>query len=129
MRIALIVTLLLNGCAGDETISAFADRDAVYVLRDIDGTAFTPKATIAFPAKGEAQGAGPCNAWSADQSAVYPWFELGPIAATKTACPDLDAEGVYFAALAAARFVEVQGPVLILTSEDGAELTFNAAQP
>ena len=127
MRIAAALTLvaLLGGCA-DETISGYADRDAVYRLTEMGGAPVTASATITFPDAGRATGQGPCNAWSAAQTAPYPWFELGPIEATERGCPDLDVEAAFFAALAAARFSEVSGGVLILTDEAGAEMVFRA---
>ena len=127
MRIAAALTLvaLLGGCA-DETISGYADRDAVYRLTEMGGAPVTASATITFPDAGRATGQGPCNAWSAEQTAPYPWFLLGPILSTKRGCADLDAEARFFEALSAARFAEVSGGVLILTDEAGGELVFRA---
>ena len=44
----------------------------------------------------------------------------------KQADPDLDAEGRFFAALETMTLAEVQGAVLILSSEDGKEMLFQA---
>ena len=117
--------MIALGCT-DETISGYADPDAVYRLVEIDGQAFTPRATIAFKTEGRAEGSAPCNTWSAEQSVPYPWFELGAIAATKRACPELDAEQQYFDALAQMTLAEVQGPILILTNDDAREMIFQA---
>jgi heat shock protein HslJ len=116
------------GCAGDETISGYADPETTYVLNELDGASFAARATITFPEQGRAAGEAPCNSWSAEQSAPYPWFSLGPIAATRRACPELTAEGAYLSALAAMTLAEVQGGILILSNEDGRELVFEAAQ-
>lgn len=115
----------LLGCA-DETISGYADPEAAYRLVEIDGTEFSARATIAFLEEGTASGEAPCNAWSATQSVPYPWFELGPIAATKRACSDLSEEARFFDALGQMTLVEVQGPILILTNDDGREMVFKA---
>lgn len=123
--LSLILVLGLLGCA-DETISGYADPNATYRLVEIDNAPFKPRATIAFREEGRASGAAPCNMWSATQSVPYPWFELGPIAATRRACPDLDAEAKFFDALGQMTLVEVQGPVLILTNDDGREMVFEA---
>lgn len=123
MRLLPLLFLPLAACA-DETISGYADPDATYRLAEIGGTAFPASATIAFPAEGEVRGTAPCNAWSATQSAPYPWFTLGPIAATRRACPDLAAEMLFFDTLARMTLAEVQGQVLILSSEDGTEMVF-----
>ncbi len=125
MRWFFIFTAFLVSCS-DESISGFANRDTVYRLVEIDGEVFSARATIAFPEPGRAHGEGPCNAWSAPQTVPYPWIMLGPIAATKRACPDLQAEGRYFAALGAVTLAEVAGDVLILSSDDGLEMVFNA---
>ena len=121
----LAFTLPFAGCA-DETISGYADPNAVYHLQEIDGAPFQATATISFPETGRAMGRAPCNAWSAEQSAPYPWLKLGPIAATRRACLDLEAEGVFFAALSAMTLAEVQGDVLILSDEDGRTMVFRA---
>ena len=126
-RLALLLPLLTLGC-GDETISGYADRSAVYSLIEIDGAPFNATATISFTEPGRAAGEGPCNTWFASQSAPYPWIELGPIGATRRACPELEAEARYFEALSNVSQAEVLGPILILTTEDGAELVFEVVE-
>ena len=122
-RLALFLPFLTLGC-GDETISGYADRTAVYNLIELGGAPFTATATIAFPEPGRAAGEGPCNTWFASQSAPYPWIEFGPIGATRRACPELEAEARFFEALSQVSLAEVLGPVLILTTEAGEELVF-----
>lgn len=132
MRILPVIALILSlpsACAGDETVSGYADPDAVYVLEEIDGTLFAARATITFPEEGRAAGEAPCNQWTAEQKAPYPWLELGPIAVTRRACPDLAAETVFLDTLAAMRLVEAQGAVLILSEDESKrEMVFRAAQ-
>jgi len=122
------VPLALMGYCADETISGYADATTTYRLVELDGAAFDAQATIRFPEEGRIAGSGPCNAFSAQQGAPYPWFDVGPIAATKRACPDLAAEAAFFAALAEMTLSEVAGPVLILSNDSGRELLFRAAQ-
>jgi len=117
--------LLLVACA-DETISGYVDRAATYTLVELNGEPFTANATITFSEEGQAKGEAPCNAWSAAQTAPYPWIDLGPIAATKRACLDLAAEQAFFDALTQASLAEVSGNVLILSLEDGQEMVFRA---
>lgn len=114
------------GCGPDETVSGYANPQAIYVLKSINGTAFDAPASIAFPEQGTVIGNGPCNSFQASQSVPYPWFDLGAIAATRRACPDLAREQTYFEALATTTLVEVSGPTLLLTNTDGAELVFQA---
>lgn len=117
---------ICTGCGPDETISGYANRSAVYELQSINGTPVTTSATISFPGEGTVSGNGPCNQYRAEQSAPYPWFELGPIAATRRACPDLAKEQAFFEALATMTIAEVSGPFLLLTNETGAELAFQS---
>ena len=129
MRPLVLTALLFSAaCAGDETLSGYADAQATYLLETIDGAPFPARATIALPEEGRAEGEAPCNRWSAGQSAPYPWFALGPIVTTRRACPDLAAEQAFLAALAAMTLAEVQGPVLILSDEAGREMLFRAVQ-
>ena len=126
-KLALLLPFLTLGC-GDETISGYAERTAVYSLTELDGAPYAATATISFPEPGRAAGEGPCNTWFATQSAPYPWIELGPIGATRRACPELEDETRFFEALSQVSLAEVLGPVLILTTEDGAELVFEAVE-
>ena len=125
MRWIVFLSLLTASCA-DETISGFADSDAVYHLNELNGAPFTARATITFPEPGRAAGDGPCNSWSAAQTVPYPWIELGPIAATRRACPELEAEARFFDALGRMTLAEVQGPVLILSNDEGQEMVFES---
>ncbi len=122
-RLAMFSLLSILGCA-DETVSGFADPDAVYRLQSIDGAEFSARATIRFPEEGKVSGDAPCNRYSATQSVPYPWFDPGPILATKRACPALAEESVFFAALGEMTLAEVQGEVLILSNDAGREMVF-----
>ncbi len=113
----------------DETISGYATPGVTWTLSELGGAPYPTRATLTFPPE-EGQIAGkapPCNSYSATQSAPYPWFEAGgPVAATKRACPDLPAETAFFDALARVTLAEVAGEVLILSTEDGFEMVFQA---
>jgi len=126
MRTLLVLPLLLAACRADETVSAFADPQAVYRLVEINGTPFAGHATIRFPEEGRVTGRGPCNSFTASQSAPYPWFRLGPLAATRALCPAISAERAYFAALAGMSEAEIMGGVLILRNDAGEEMVFQA---
>jgi len=121
-----LITLGLTACK-DETISGFADRDTEWVLRDLNRKPFPARATIAFPDQGSIKGQAPCNRYASEQKAPYPWFEIGPIVATKIACENLDAEKTFFEALRQMRMAEVSGGVLILSNEAGQQMVFVAA--
>ena len=115
---------LLATCGPDETISGFATPQASYRLISLDGVDFTARASVRFPDPGQVTGTGPCNNFNAVQRVPYPWFELGPIASTRRACPELGAETTYFAALGEMRFAEVFDDTLLLSNEAGREMVF-----
>ena len=119
-----LLPLLLAACAGDETVSGYAGTDATWRLAELHGAPFAPPATLRSPAEGEVAGEGPCNAFRAPQAEPYPWIRIGPIAATRRACPALAEERRFFAALEAATLAEASDAVLILTDEAGREMVF-----
>jgi len=111
--LGLLSLIALTACQQDESVSKFA-------------VAFTSRATIAFPKEGEVVGQAPCNRYFATQTVPYPWFALSGIGATRMACPELEAESAFFAALEDMSLVEIVGPTLILTNEAGREMVFEA---
>ncbi len=130
MRLALTLLVIsaFGACSADETISGYADPEAVYDLAEFEGSTAQFEASIAFPEEGRTAGAGPCNQFIAEQSAPYPWFEIGPIAATRRACPELEAEQQFFERLGMMTLAEVSGDVLILSNDDGEEMVFRRRQ-
>ena len=124
---ALLGLVLAAGCAaGDETLSAYGAAGRVWVLERIGETPASPGITLDASVPGRIAGQGPCNTYSAEQTAPYPWFSLGPIAATRRACPDMAAEAAFFDALRRATIAEVSGDLLILSNTDGLEMVFRA---
>lgn len=118
----LLALCLGAGCAlADEP-----DAAATWHLRAIDGAPFAAEATVAFPEPGAVTGMAPCNAFRAAREGDWPDIAIGPIAATRRACPDLAAEGAFFAALEAMERAEVAEGVLRLTGADGREMVFDA---
>ena len=83
MRASGLAALVALAACADETISGYADPEAIYALERLNGAPFPATATIAFPAPGRVEGEAPCNGWSAEQTAPYPWIALGPITATE----------------------------------------------
>lgn len=126
MRSLLLLLALVTASCADETISGYADRDAVYRLEEFEGAPVPWQATISFPEQGRVAGQAPCNAFSADQRVPYPWFELGSIAATRRACLHIQGETEFFAALSRVILAEVAGDVLILSDDHGPVLVFRA---
>ncbi|MCO4843129.1 MAG: META domain-containing protein [Yoonia sp.] len=126
-RLVLIFMFFVTACQADETLSAYSTVEGAYVLMSLDAEPLgSGTATLDVSQAGRVTGKGPCNSYSADQKAVYPWFELGPIISTRMACPDLPSEAFYFEALSEMTLAETQGNILILYNTDGREMVFHA---
>ncbi len=126
-KFLLLIPLILTACAADQTNSGQIDANATYRLIELDGVAFGATATISFPEAGVVRGTGPCNSYSAQQKAPYPWFELGSIRASRSTCAQSSAETQFFKALAAMTQAEASGDLLILRNDEAREMVFTAA--
>lgn len=123
----LLGLALLAACAGDETVTAYGAAGPLWSLTEMDGAPPPAPLTLSFETPGEIAGQAPCNAFSAQITAPYPWFALGPVAMTKRGCPDLAAEARLMARLSAMTLAEASGPLLILRNDAGARMVFTAA--
>ncbi len=129
MRLAVLLSVLsLFGACKDETVTGYGGDAATWTLQSIDERPFGARATLILPEEGQIAGQAPCNSYSGQQTAPYPWFAPTGIAATKRACPEFDAEARYFRALAEMTLVEVVGDILILSNDAGREMIFSAAR-
>lgn len=124
---SLLALLGLSACQGEETSAGYIVPDATYVLARMNELPFDARANIRFLPGGEVTGQAPCNSFGAAQTAPYPLFELGPIRATRAACPDLALESDFLGALARMQLAEVSGDVLMLSNEAGEKLEFQRA--
>jgi heat shock protein HslJ len=129
MRLSLILAALLPlaACFGDETVRAYGAADKVWQLTELNGAPATAKTTLTFPEAGRIAGDAPCNSYFSAMEVPYPWFDAGPIGATKRACPELAAERAYFEALEKASLSEVLGDTLILSDDNGVLLVFKSS--
>jgi heat shock protein HslJ len=116
-KTALAALLFLAACYPDETISGYVDMSDVWNLKTLNGEPVASKTTLTFPEKGKVAGQGPCNSYFSGQIAPLPWFDAGPIGATRKLCPShiMTEETSFFAALEQADQIEVSGGVLILS--------------
>ena len=129
LRITLSLTLfLLAACRDDETIAAYGAADIKWQLAEIDGLPFTATATLHFSEPGRIAGIAPCNSYSADLDAPYPWFDAQHISVTRMACDDLATENQFLQALQDMTLSEVSGNTLILSNVAGREMLFTAAE-
>lgn len=108
----------------DETLAAYGASETNWKLFEIDGKPFAARATLGFADQGALSGQAPCNRYSGEQSAPYPWFTAEKIVTTRMACADMAAEAAYFQALAAMTLSEVAGGMLILSNDSGGEMVF-----
>ena len=120
----LLILFALTACVGDETATGYAQSDGEYTLVEIGGSTVESRATIAFDEGGRISGQAPCNRYFTQSKVPYPWFEVGPIGATKMACPNLAEESEFFRMLEAMTLIEFSGPLVLLTNDDGASMTF-----
>jgi heat shock protein HslJ len=128
MRLILtaLSALALTACNQDETVRAYGAGDRLWTVAQLNDQAFTAQATLSFPKTGQMVGDAPCNSYATTMSVPYPWFTVGPITATKRACPDLAAETAFFNALKAAEFTEVHGNTMLISNENGVLLLLKA---
>jgi len=126
LRMFFALPLLLTACQPDETVSAYANPQAIYRLTEIDAALVSFRATMRFADAQKVKGEGPCNIYSARLATPYPWFELDQLVVTERACAGLRQEQVYLDALAAMELAEVSGPSLVLTNDAGREMVFLA---
>lgn len=119
-RLALL--LLLAACT-DETVSGYA-APGPWRLVALDGTSVPAGTTLTFPTAGRVTGTLPCNAFSAQQTAPYPWFVLSHFKVGGQPCEAAALETRIVRSLASVTLAEAKGPVLLLTDEDGLEMVF-----
>lgn len=124
--IAACALLFGTACVGDESLAKYGTSGKVWSLSEIDGAAFGALANMEFDEAGWIKGQAPCNRYSVQQKAPYPWFEVGPTMATKMACPDLAAENAFFTALSAMTLSEVGNTTLILSNDAGRTMVFKS---
>lgn len=123
--LAALAGLALAGCK-DETVTGYGAAGKTWRLESIGAEPFDAEAVLSFPEPGRMTGEAPCNSFSAAQTAPYPWIAFGPIAVTRRACPDLEAEQAFLAALGSMSQAEILGDTLILRDEAGREMVFRA---
>ena len=126
LTVALLAGLIFWFTKGpDETISGYAAPGATWGLTALNGTPFDGQADLSFPEQGQIAGLAPCGAFTARQAAPYPWFELAAGSLSAPGC-DSPANDPVLAALSRMEIAEVSGPVLILSTEAGAQMLFHA---
>ncbi|WP_299702210.1 META domain-containing protein [uncultured Tateyamaria sp.] len=124
---ALTLIASIPACQADETVARYGAADRLWELQTLNGAAFPARATLEFETGGPVSGHTPCNQFTTTNTVPYPWFELKPIAATRIACPELEAEIAYLEALSRMTQSEVREGSLFLRNDDGEELIFTTS--
>lgn len=99
-----------------------------WMLTELRGETFSAPTTIAFSEGTGISGKAACNRYHAALEGRYPAFTVGPIVATRMACPDLPAESAYFEALGAVTGARMGDGVLILSDGEVTLLAFKPAR-
>ncbi|WP_158965389.1 META domain-containing protein [Chachezhania sediminis] len=109
--------------------AAFADdlTGKTWVLQALNGEAFPPsEATLIFGDDGRISGAAPCNQYSAKLQSQPPAFQVGPIASTRMACPEMQEETAFFNALGVVTSMTLDGNNMVLNGPDDFSMVFGA---
>ncbi len=127
-------TLIIEGTGtlvfGESTASADDLTGQTWILVSQAGEAVDPSlgTSATFGADGRVTGGGGCNQYNASYSTDGDTIAIGPISATRMACPPhVDAaESAYFSALENATGFAIDGPDLVIATTDGSTLEFQA---
>ncbi|MEL7098106.1 MAG: META domain-containing protein [Pseudomonadota bacterium] len=106
---------------------ASADGAPQWQLRSLDGKPFTARAVMQIGPDGSLSGRAPCNAFSGKVAAGSGAFAVGPLRATRMACPDLRAESQFFKALGQMKTMRQRPDQLVLTGPGGRKMVFTPA--
>lgn len=126
---ALAIFAALAACTSlPDTVGEAAPSRTVWALHEINDAPATFSATLRLLDDGAVRGTGPCNAFTAEQTAPLPWVEFENIRSGDRDCAWKASEEAFFIALRAMEFAEVSGDTLLLTNTAGQSLHFRAAE-
>lgn len=138
LAVALLVAggAVAEGGTGEAPPAAPTLAGTLWSLETLDGAPFGATARIVF-AEDEAgaplvRGEAPCNGFRGIYGVETPeggMFDAGPLAMTRMACPELEAEGAFLTALEAATEARIEDGRLVLSGPGGARLAFTAEGP
>ena len=127
--LSVVAGLGLAACAPQETVSKYGGADYLWQLSEIDGEAVNYAAEMSFDAHGSVRGEGPCNAFIAKQDKPYPWVEITIDVVEQIYCPDIDREEAFLTALQEMSLIEVSGPNMVMSNDDGRSMVFTGVTP
>jgi heat shock protein HslJ len=96
----------------------------------VESVAGDAEVTAIFGGGGSVAGNGGCNTYNGPYTVDGSAIAIGPLMSTKMACPTLDQETAFLAALAASTTFVISGDTLELRDDEGAlQVSFTAAAP
>ncbi len=136
LRIAVIAGLaaLMAGCCHCRSYQKKTRRPLVgteWQLIQLGGETIQPREgsfTVTLSAeKGQISGVGACNRISGTyKSDEKRSLKIGPLAATRMACPDLKREQAFIEALESATHYDMDGPMLLILADGELRAVFQA---
>lgn len=136
LRIAVVAGLaaLMAGCCHCRSYQKKTRRPLVgteWQLIQLDGETIQPREgcfTVTLSAEnGQLSGVGACNRLSGTyRSDEKRSLRIGPLAATRMACPDLEREQAFIEALESATHYDMDGPMLLILSDGELRAVFQA---
>ncbi|MDU8929530.1 META domain-containing protein [Alisedimentitalea sp. MJ-SS2] len=129
IRLALVLALLAQPIMAHKNHSPYDAPDRLWQLVELNGKPFTDRALLRFPRPGRIEGQAPCNRFVGTMRSAYPWFKAEEIAATRMACPALQAETLFLQSLGKMTTAEIGENELSLRGEDGQVMRFTPAKP
>ncbi len=136
LRIAVVAGLaaLTAGCCNCRSYQKKTRRPLVgteWQLIQLGGETIQPREgsfTITLSAEnGQLSGVGACNRLSGTyKSDEKRSLKIGPLAATRMACPDLKREQAFIEALESATHYDMDGPMLLILSDGELRAVFQA---
>ena len=117
----LSCVVLLAACAAPAPSPAPADPTGEWLLASLHGEPVADPVSLTLR-DGEASGVGPCNRFRGSAAVRGETIALGPLVATRRACPGLALEDAWLGALTDATRFAVSGPALTLFGPDDAVL-------
>ena len=119
----LVLAAIVTACGGPMRTKTPSLERTAWIAQEIDGYAVVDRvqSTLELGADAQAGGTGGCNRYRTSAKLGDGTIELGPIAATRMACPPaaMDQERRFFTALAGVRRYEFDRGVLVLRDADG----------
>jgi len=124
---ALFVAVFLMGCGSSETVKKTLDMDTWEVIqigaKSLENLDADQLPTMAFDlVKGQISGSTGCNTYSGAYSSDEFGAEIGSLAVTKKACPDMSTEDLFLKALENVARVDMGDDVLRMFDASGVEV-------